>query len=303
MKKKTLIFWFISLCAIGHITAQQRADTLFNPPVPNPVYAKGEGSIVFIDAAHNNFHTPDGRFRPFANTLSKDGYRIEANTGAFTKEKLASGKILVIANAVHESNLTRWTLPTPSAFSDTEIDELNSWVKDGGSLFLIADHMPFPGAAEKLAASFGFKFYNGFAIKKGIGRDIFKPGNGLKENSLTRGRNTSEMVTSLQTFTGQAFEIPKDAQPVIVLNSKYRVRLPETAWQFTKNTPEISGENLVQGAFLKYGKGRVVVFGEAAMFSAQTQGGKTKIGMNESSASQNVQFLLNTIHWLDGVID
>jgi hypothetical protein len=116
MQKKDLLFCFFSFCATSNILAQQRADTLFNPPVPNPVYAKGEGSIVFIDAAHNNFHTPDGRFKPFANTLSKDGYRIKANTEAFTKEKLALGKILVIANAIHESNLTRWTLPTPSAF-------------------------------------------------------------------------------------------------------------------------------------------------------------------------------------------
>jgi hypothetical protein len=42
-----------------------------------------------------------------------------------------------------------------------------------------------------------------------------------------------------------------------------------------------------------------VVFGEAAMFSAQVQGGKTQMGMNAPDAKQNPQFLLNVIHWLE----
>lgn len=58
----------------------------------------------------------------------------------------------------------------------------------------------------------------------------------------------------------------------------------------------------MQGAYMKYGKGRIVIFGEAAMFTAQLQG-KNKMGMSTKSASQNAQFLLNTIHWLDGILD
>jgi hypothetical protein len=163
--------------------------------------------------------------------------------------------------------------------------------------------MPFPGAAEKLAAAFGFKFYNGFAIRKGAGKDIFVPGKGLVESTVTKGRNPSEAISTLQTFTGQAFEIPKEATAIVVLDNRYQMKLPKTAWQFKKDTQTIPAENLVQGAFMKYGNGRVVIFGEAAMFTAQTQGGKTKMGMNQKSASQNVQFLLNTIHWLDHVIE
>jgi hypothetical protein len=161
--------------------------------------------------------------------------------------------------------------------------------------------MPFPGAAEKLAASFGFKFYNGFAMKKG-GQDIFSLGNGLTVNVLTKGRNDKESITSLQTFTGQAFEIPVGAQPIVVLNSKYKIKFPQTAWDFKKDTHTISGEGLVQGAYMNYGKGRIVIFGEAAMFTAQRQG-KSRIGMNQKSAAQNAQFFMNTFHWLDGILD
>jgi hypothetical protein len=254
-----------------------------------------------LDDAHANFHTLNGRFKAFATVLRNDGYVLQASSDSLTPAQLSKGKILVIANALHPTNSQQWTLPTPSAFTDTEIEVVNDWVKNGGSLFLIADHMPFPGAAEKLAASFGFKFYNGFAMKTG-GQDIFSLGNGLNVNVLTKGRNDKETITSLQTFTGQAFEIPASAQSIVVLNSKYTVKLPQTAWEFKKDTPVISGDGLVQGAYMTYGKGRIVVFGEAAMFTAQLQG-KNKVGMNQKSAAQNAQFLLNTIHWLDGILN
>ena len=49
----------------------------------------------------------------------------------------------------------------------------------------------------------------------------------------------------------------------------------------------------------EYGKGRVAVFGEAAMFSAQLAGPERRpVGMNKPEAPQNPQFLLNLIHWL-----
>jgi hypothetical protein len=302
--QKVKILLLASFLCFGslHAISQQVADTLYNPVVSDPVFSRGQGPVIMLDDAHSNFHTLTGRFRAFATVLEKDGYVLQASSEVFTPAQLSKGKILVIANALHPSNLQKWTLPTPSAFTDAEIEVVNDWVKNGGSLFLIADHMPFPGAAEKLAASFGFKFYNGFAMKKGGGQDIFSPGNGLMVNALTRGRNDKETVTSIQTFTGQAFEIPLNAKPIVVLNSKYKVKLPQTAWDFKKDTPTISGDGLVQGAYTSYGKGRIVIFGEAAMFTAQLQG-KSKVGMNQKSAAQNAQFLLNTIHWLDGILN
>ncbi len=300
MLKRSLLslLFFIPLIGI----AQQLADPEFNPTVSNPAYSQGKGPVVLIDEAHHNFHTMEGRFSAFAKLLEKDGYTVKASEEVVTKEQLDKGKIFVVSNALHASNVETWTLPTPHAFTDSEVEAINEWVKEGGSLFLIADHMPFPGAAENLATSFGFKFYNGFAMKKGGGKDIFTPGQGLIENVLTVGRSEDEAVTSLQSFTGQAFEIPTNAKPVIVLDSTYELKMPQTAWEFSENTQVISAENFVQGAYMTYGKGRIVVFGEAAMFTAQVQG-RNKVGMNQKSASQNAQFLLNVFHWLDGLLD
>jgi len=282
--------------------AQQIADTTYNPKIQHPEYAKGKGPIVFIDEGHHNFHTKDGRYKPFANLLERDGYNVQAYTGVFGAKELARGKILVIANALNEKNVNDWFLPTPSAFTKKEIKVVTQWVQDGGSLFLIADHMPMSGAAKDLAAVFGFECPGGFAIDT-LAKvpDIFT----LKENTLhksiiTTGRDSTESVDQIVTFTGQGFRIPADATPVLILNKNFVTMLPDAAWAFKKGTPKINSAGWSQGAYKKYGKGKVALFGEAAMFTAQLAGHqKNKMGMNSDFAPQNYKLLLNIIHWLD----
>jgi len=79
------------------------------------------------------------------------------------------------------------------------------------------------------------------------------------------------------------------------------------AWKFRPNTPSIPAGGMLQGAVLRFGQGRVAVFGEAAMFSAQEQinkqGERRVMGMNHPDAAQNPQFLLNVMHWLSGLIE
>lgn len=299
------VFFLILTGTTTLLDAQQVADTLFNFQIANPLYDAEKGPTIFLDEGHNNFHTSTGRFKPFADFLRKDGYIIKGFDNSFTSNGLKEARIVVIANAINEKNLSHWTLPTPSAFTDEEIYILQKWVQEGGSLFLIADHMPFPGAAEKLASAFGFKFYNGFAMNKNrdSAGDLFTKGQGLYENAITKGRTKNETITTLQTFTGQAFEAPSAANLLVVMDERFEMLLPQTAWNFTENTTRLSAKDLAQGAYLSYGKGRLVVFGEAAMFSAQIQRDTIRMGMNAKTAYQNPQFLLNVIHWLDHQLD
>jgi hypothetical protein len=51
-----------------------------------------------------------------------------------------------------------------------------------------------------------------------------------------------------------------------------------------------------QGLAFEWGRGRVVVLGEAAMLTAQTHKG-IPFGMN-TPGNDNRQFALNTMHWL-----
>jgi hypothetical protein len=58
-------------------------------------------------------------------------------------------------------------------------------------------------------------------------------------------------------------------------------------------------EGWLQGGVMKVGRGRIAVFGEAAMFSAQLAGSENEpMGMNAPEARQNHQLLLNVMHWL-----
>ncbi len=284
--------------------AQQNADNEIEVKVKSPRYDKGEGAKVLIDGAHHNFHTYEGRFNPFARLLEADGYQVGGSTEIFTSKLLKQCDILVISNPLNAINKGgNWILPTPPAFTEREVECVKKWVKKGGSLLLIADHMPFPGAASNLAAAFGFRFSNGFAMpfEHSFPTSIFTLEKGtLHENELTEGDKEGEAVSQVATFTGSAFQIPEDAMPILSFKEDHRSLEPDTAWQFHSETPEIPLKGWHQGAYLRYGKGKVVVYGEAAMLTAQIAGErKLKVGFNHPKASQNAQFILNTIHWLD----
>jgi len=60
---------------------------------------------VKIERAHNNFHTEDGRYSPFAKLLRSYGYREGFfNDSVITELSLESRDVLVIANPVHAAN-------------------------------------------------------------------------------------------------------------------------------------------------------------------------------------------------------
>jgi hypothetical protein len=285
----------------------QAADTGFHPPIVKPAYPAERGPLVLLDEAHFNFHTIEGRYAPFVKLLRRDGFVVAPLRSRMTAGSLGTAKILVIANALGERNTTEgWNLPTPPAFTRDEVETIRRWVRAGGSLLLIADHMPFPGAAETLAGGFGVLFANGFATDSTCGADelVFRRSDGsLGVHPIMRGRNRGERIDSVRTFTGQAFRLLEPGQPLLTLPKGATVLLPVTAWQFSDSTPRIPAEGMLQGAAFSYGRGRVATFGEAAMFSAQVSGPQRRpMGMNAPGAGQNPQFLLNVVRWLAGLL-
>jgi len=279
------------------------SDTDFIPRVTSKTYRDGEGPVVYLDQAHHNYHTIEGRYATFAKVLRMDGFSVAPFRKAFDAESLAGVEILVIANAlVADGDEAETALPTYSAFTQSEIVALEHWVSRGGSLFLIADHMPWPGAAEDLGRAFGVQMTNSFATDAGCADDefLFERGNGsLGRHQITDGRSDGERIDYVRTFTGQAFWLTVPGEPILLLKPGSVVLLPSRAWEFHPDTPRIPGDGLLQGAVLEHGRGRAAVFGEAAMFSAQVSGAeKRPMGMNMPSAGQNAQFLLNIMHWL-----
>lgn len=113
--------------------------------------------------------------------LRNDGPRVAGRGGRLTADSLTDVDVLVIANALDPRNREDWTLPTPSAFSSEEIAAVRAWVEGGGALLLIADHMPFGGSTEALAAAFDVHFDNSFALIEGP--EVFSRANGRMQDS------------------------------------------------------------------------------------------------------------------------
>ena len=286
----------------------QLGDVEYMPVVATPAYSENDRPVVLVDAAHGNYHTIAGRFGAFARLLEADGCDVRSADTQVTREMLDEADVYVISNALKGGAEAEWVLPAESAFTEDEISSIRGWVEDGGSLLLIADHMPMPGATADLAATFGIIFYNGFAMRKGGGRGPFtmrRDDSTLADHPITRGRSESERIESVMTFTGQAFRPPAGAMPLLIVPAGTEVLLPVVAWEFSEQTPRVAADGLLQGATLRVGRGRVAVFGEAAMFTAQRQvrdGNVTWMGMNHPKAKDNEQFVLNVIHWLTGLI-
>jgi len=290
----------------GPLDAQQVADTDYRAHVPAPAFPAGNGPLVLLDEAHTNFHTLDGRYLVFGRVLLQDGYRVQPNREPFSRAVLGKARVLVIANALNAVNAKEWKLPTPSAFTPAEVAAVRDWVRAGGSLLLIADHMPFPGAAHDLAEAFGIQMRNGFAYDstRKISKFQYTRASGsLGTHAITTGRSPAERIDSVVAFTGQAFSVDAQGVQIMTLAKGTVVLEPTVAWQFDAGTPTEPGAGLLQGAVVPFGKGRVAVFGEAAMFSAQVTGAqRTPMGMNDPAAPQNAQFLLNVMHWLSGLL-
>jgi hypothetical protein len=299
--KKTLLrliavltFTAAAICLLSSAFGQQVADPNFQPKVAHPTFTQKHPRVLF-DEAHHNFHTAGGRYKPFAELITADGYRVTSNKEKFSNSLLRGYDILVISNALGEERGL-------SAFTDDECDVVRNWVQAGGSLLLISDHTPFGAAARILSMRFGVEMSTAYtgdrsyydkSVLDELGQLVFTRKNHLlTDNAITNGRNRAERINRVITFTGQSLSIPKDTIAFL--------KLSDTAFDVmpTDQKKEISAANRAQGVALKFKKGRVIILGEAAMLSAQLSAKEQKpMGMNYPNID-NQQLALNIMHWL-----
>lgn len=91
---------------------------------------------------------------------------------------------------------------------------------------------------------------------------------------------------------------------MLVLPQSFVSLMPTKPWQFKPDTPRVPVGGWLQGAVMRVRSGRVAIFGEAAMFSAQVAGAQGRpMGMNAPGAEGNFQFVLNVLHWLSGILE
>jgi hypothetical protein len=296
----------VTLLVAGRAGAQQVSDSTFDTRIARPAFTK-DGPRLLFDEAHFNFHTAGGRYKVFADLATHDGFRVTPNHEGFTPARLSGFDVLVIANALGNEDLTSPDAEKP-AFTPGECDAVRDWVRAGGALLLIADHAPTGAATRPLAERFGVDMRNAYAVDPGRAVDdnsglaLFTAGGGLDTtHPIVRGRDASERVRRVISFTGQSLAGPDSARSILTFSPRAE-DLMVGFGQHREDVPKDKRKSAAgrsQMLALGFGRGRVVVLGEAAMFSAQLAGpgGRVKMGMNYPGID-NRQLALNTLRWL-----
>lgn len=298
-----LLVWCFGL--LSPLTAQQVQDSSFETTVDAPIQRSAVPRIGF-DAAHNNVFRIDGRSRKWAELMRADGYHVVSIHEKATARVLADLTVYVVATPAPDS-----AQPGNSAFSPEEIEALHAWVEDGGALLILGDHHPFDAALDLLARRFGARFSIGVvgdsanydrssanpSIRAGRVADqwiVFTRENGLlRSHAITEGRGREERIRRVLTFGGSSVLSPPSAAEFLALAS--------TATNRARAGAPPSGMGSAQGIALSVKRGRVVITGDATMFTAQIvddgSGPPFKLGMGRTDYD-NRQLALNVMRWL-----
>ncbi len=292
---------FKAWCALLLVPLALRGDELPSsnlPPLGAPTYRRSH-PVVLFDEGHHNVHYLSTGYKPFAQVLEHDGYRPEPIREPFSDSNLAGAKILVIVNPRSAGR----EVPIPErghpAFTPEEVAAVERFVRRGGSLLLVADHYPIGSATQGLADAFGVGLSNGFAIDPKFAIPdlprsqtitFFREQGRLGDHPITRGRSSKERVDRVETFCGQSLRGPSGSTRLLLLSEQAQDEQPPD------HQAKVSAAGRSQGLALTHGEGRVVVIGEAqSLTSIVADHQLTGFGRPDND---NVQFLLNVMHWL-----
>ena len=266
---------------------------------------------VLVDEAHHNFHTTTGSYAGYTRLLQLDRFAVLPLRNSITRDVLDAADVFISASALSEPQgvLMRkakeqgqpfeWSATSlVPAFTAVEIATLQEWVKEGGGLLLVMDHAPFGAAAASLASAFGVD------VRHATTRDtaFTKPTNLLDRPAhflFTRGTGIVGDhpvligVDHVVTYTGTSLAGP--------IGSTMLLHLPPSA--VDAGGPNVSprrASGRAQAIALQFGKGRVVVLGEAGMLTTDPGSGVDACGDRAIAHPElgNRRLALNIARWL-----
>ena len=294
---------FVCLIVLIFLSSSLQAQQA-NATTPTKSQGIVKKSRILFDEAHHNFHKSTGRYKPFAELLTADGYTITPNKQMITPEVLTGHEIFVCSNAFSsQPDSITGRLSAQLAFTAEECHYLKQWVLNGGNMWLIADHEPAGNAVENLADSFGVNMSKSYtADPRNFDKIVLDASwirftvenKNLGNHPIIAGSKDAERIKAVLSFTGQSLKGPKNSVPFLLLSDEAYdvINIEDRA-----NARIISAKGRCQALAMQFGKGRIVVCGEAAMFTSQ-QGDP---GMN-FPGTDNKQLLLNIAHWLSKLI-
>jgi len=302
MKKLILLLLFVPLLCFGQeqnypYKWPMYNDTNVNLEVEDPSFEINDGPLIMFDSTHKNFFIQSHLIKPLVDLLLNDGYRVSFLDKEFSKSSLSQAKVLVVITALPFDFATENSAANKNTFSENELNELQNWVSNGGSLLAFSEHAPFDQAINPLLRKFDIESSIGTTVdtinyesKYGPGMIKFENKNLNTNHPILNGKYKVERLVS---FGGSA-----------LLGSKYEniLKLDESSFNVKHSTgigPEGKGNS--QGLAGKYGSGKIAAFGDSNGFTAMVfnmdDGSKMYAGMNTEGYDWK-NFVLNTFRWL-----
>jgi len=272
-------------------------DTNVNLEVEDPTFEINDGPLIMFDSTHKNFFIQSHLIKPLVDLLINDGYRVSFLDKEFSKSSLSQASVLIVITALPFDFATENSAADKKTFSENELNELQSWVTNGGSLLAFSEHAPFDQAINPLLRKFDIVSSIGTTVdtinyesKYGPGMIKFENKNLNTNHPIVNGKYKVEKLVS---FGGSA-----------LLGSKYEniLKLDESSFNVKHSTgigPEGKGNS--QGLAGMYGSGKIAAFGDSNGFTAMVfnmnDGTKMYAGMNTEGYDWK-NFVLNTFRWL-----
>ena len=272
-------------------------DTNVNLEVEDPTFEINDGPLIMFDSTHKNFFIQSHLIKPLVDLLINDGYRVSFLDKEFSKSSLSQASVLVVITALPFDFATENSAEDKNTFSENELNELQNWVNNGGSLLVFSEHAPFDQAINPLLRKFDIESSIGTTVdtinyesKYGPGMIKFENKNLNTNHPIVTGKYK---VKKLVSFGGSA-----------LLGSKYEniLKLDERSFNVKHSTgigPEGKGNS--QGLAGMYGSGKIAAFGDSNGFTAMVfnmdDGTKMYAGMNTQGYDWK-NFVLNTFRWL-----
>ena len=244
--------------------------------------------VISFDQAHNNRHlfldkeNKPGSYYGFGQLAEALGCKMQILTENVDSSILNQTDLLVIACPVAENN---------EPYTMGEINTIRSWVREGGALLLITDHIPFSQSAVSLARAFDIQFTIGTVVDyaqadKTIyepGRIIYSTGKYSHESAILNNTN------SIITYAGQGLKKINGTSDTLLRFSPYAYYEDDAGQDF-------NAKGYSQLIAFQFGKGKVAVTGEAAFLTAQIKGDEL-IGLN-NRRYENELLCSNLLNWL-----
>lgn len=289
----------LTLSACNHDKA--KPDNEFDVSVSEPKLKNIKPRVLF-DEAHKNHHKIETTYKPFAALITNDGCSVKSTDKPINNTALTNTDIYIIATAMGKEDPG-----DKSPFEQSEIEQVEKWVQNGGSLLLITEHFPFGLAMSPLLNKFGVQVHNGYAedtlLNNKEVRDalLFTKSKG----NLNPTHPILDKVERLNTFTGSSVKGNSTWTQLLIFtayaqNFNVKVDVKKDGGDITTSVEYAdfySANGYSQGICKQYGKGKIVVLAESAFLTAQFDKNGNKYGMN-SPNEDNKQFVLNLIRWL-----